>query len=107
MPDIPQLVAASDSRLADMAAEISVLDAATAQLAAPRAGGQAPGLTEIVNGICCIVGGILGAVPGWGLRDVPRLADFQNTLGIMPAVLGIGALAGLALKERAPTGAED
>jgi hypothetical protein len=107
MSDIPQLVAARDSRLANMAAEISVLDAAEAQLAAPRAGGQAAGVTEIVNGICWIMGGILEAVPGWGPPDVPRPADFQNTLGIMPAVLGIGALAALALKERAPTGGED
>jgi hypothetical protein len=38
---------------------------------------------------------------------VPRLADFQDTLWIMVAVLGIGALAALALKERAPTGGED
>jgi sugar phosphate permease len=60
--------------------------------------------SAIVNGICFIVGGVLEAVPGWGLPDVPRLADFQNTLWIMPAVLGIGALAALALKERGPTG---
>lgn len=45
MPDIPQLVAAIDGRLAAIAAEITALDAAKAQLAAPRAGGQAPAVT--------------------------------------------------------------
>jgi hypothetical protein len=45
MPDIPQLVAAIDSRLADIAAEVSALDAAKAELVAPRAGGQAPAVT--------------------------------------------------------------
>jgi hypothetical protein len=42
MSDIPQLVAAIESRLADIAAEIIALDAAKAQLAAPRTGGQPP-----------------------------------------------------------------
>jgi predicted transcriptional regulator len=42
MRDIPQLVAAIDSRLADIAAEISALDAAKAELTAPRAGVQKP-----------------------------------------------------------------
>jgi hypothetical protein len=46
MPDIPQLVAAIDSRLADIAAEISALDAAKAELAAPRTGGQARAVTS-------------------------------------------------------------
>ena len=45
MPDIPQLIAAIDGRLADIAAEVSALDAAKAQLAAPRAGGQATVVT--------------------------------------------------------------
>jgi Na+/melibiose symporter-like transporter len=62
--------------------------------------------SAIVNGVCFIVGGILEAVPGWGLPDVPRLADFQHTLWIMPAVLGIGVIAALCLKERAPAGQE-
>ena len=44
MPDIPELVAAIDSRLADIAAEISTLDAAKAELAAPRTGGHAPAI---------------------------------------------------------------
>jgi hypothetical protein len=42
-----------------------------------------------------------------GAADVPRLADFQDTLWITLAVLGIGVLAAPALKERAPTGGED
>jgi hypothetical protein len=45
MPDIPQLVAAIDGRLAVIAAEMTALDAAKAQLAAPRASGQAPAVT--------------------------------------------------------------
>lgn len=56
--------------------------------------------SAIVNGICFIVGGVLEAVPGWGLPDVADLGDFQSVLWIMPAVLGLGALAALALKER-------
>ena len=42
----PQLVAAIDNRLADIAAEIGALDAAKAQLTAPGAGGAAPAVTE-------------------------------------------------------------
>jgi hypothetical protein len=45
MSDIPQLVAAIDSRLADIAIEISALDAAKAELVAPPAGGEAPAIT--------------------------------------------------------------
>jgi hypothetical protein len=45
MPDIPELVAAIDNRLADIAAEVSALGAAKAQLAAPRVGGHAPAVT--------------------------------------------------------------
>jgi hypothetical protein len=36
MPDIPQIVAAIDTRLADIAVEIGALDAARAELSAPR-----------------------------------------------------------------------
>jgi hypothetical protein len=45
MSDIPQLAAAIESRLADIAAEIVALDAAKAALAAPRTGGHAPAIT--------------------------------------------------------------
>jgi hypothetical protein len=45
MSDIPQLLAAIESRLADIAAEIIALDAAKAELVAPRTGGQAPAIT--------------------------------------------------------------
>ena len=41
MSDIPELVAAIDGRLADIAAEMAALDAAKTELAAPRGGGQA------------------------------------------------------------------
>jgi hypothetical protein len=60
MPDIPQLVAAIDSRLADIAAEISALDAAKAELSAPRSGGQAPAITSDVT------------APGPRRRTAPR-----------------------------------
>jgi hypothetical protein len=40
MSDIPQLVAAIDSRLADVAAEIAALETARAELAAPRTSGE-------------------------------------------------------------------
>lgn len=57
--------------------------------------------SAIVNGICFIVGGILEAVPGWLLPDHALLSDYHHVLWIMPAVLGVGALAALALTERA------
>jgi hypothetical protein len=41
MSDISQLVAVIDGRLADIAAEMAALDAAKAELAAPRRGGRA------------------------------------------------------------------
>lgn len=55
--------------------------------------------SAIVNGVCFIVGGILEAVPGWGLSGTPDLGDYQSVLWIMPAVLVLGALAALALRE--------
>jgi hypothetical protein len=44
MPDIPQLVAAIDGRLAEISAEMTALGAAKTELAAPRADNQAPGV---------------------------------------------------------------
>ena len=49
MPDIPQLVNAIDSRLADIAAEVSALDAAKAELSAPHSSGKAPAAREITS----------------------------------------------------------
>jgi uncharacterized small protein (DUF1192 family) len=49
MPEIPQLVAAIDNRLAELTAEISALDAAKAALSAPGAGGQPPAVTTDAN----------------------------------------------------------
>jgi hypothetical protein len=46
MPDIPQLIDAIDSRLADIAAEVSALDAAKAELSAPHSTGKAPAITS-------------------------------------------------------------
>jgi MFS family permease len=58
--------------------------------------------SAVVNGVCFIVGGVLEAVPGWLLPDHALLSDYHHVLWIMPAVLGIGALAALALTERVP-----
>jgi hypothetical protein len=44
MPDIPQLVAAIDGRLGEIAAEMSALGAAKAELAGPRAASHTPGV---------------------------------------------------------------
>lgn len=57
--------------------------------------------SAIVNGVCFIIGGVLEAVPGWSLPDAPEIADFHSALWVMPAVLILGALAALALKEPA------
>jgi uncharacterized membrane-anchored protein YitT (DUF2179 family) len=56
----------------------------------------------IVNGICFIIGGVLEAVPGYNLPDAPDLADYQSALWLMPAVLLVGAVFALLLKERKP-----
>ncbi len=55
--------------------------------------------SAIVNGICFVVGGILQAVPGSLLPGSPDLGDFQSALWIMPAILILGVLAALAMKE--------
>ncbi|MER6912788.1 MFS transporter [Streptomyces sp. NPDC000594] len=57
----------------------------------------------IVNGICFIVGGILQAVPGRLLPDVPDLADYGHALLMMPILLVLGALAGFFIKETGGT----
>ena len=80
------------------------LFAGTHMLGFTIAGESVPGAligsaSAIVNGICFIVGGVLEAVPGWILPDVADLGDFQAALWVMPAVLLLGALAALALKE--------
>lgn len=57
--------------------------------------------SAIVNGVCFIVGGILEAVPGYLLpAGTPTLSDYQSALWIMPAILILGILAALALRER-------
>ena len=58
--------------------------------------------SAVVNGICFIVGGILEAVPGWVLPEVPDLEDYRKALWLMPLVLLIGAVAALGLKDRDP-----
>lgn len=55
----------------------------------------------IVNGVCFIVGGILQAVPGKLLpAEGAELADYQQALWIMPAVLILGTVVTLFLRER-------
>ncbi len=56
--------------------------------------------SAIVNGVCFIIGGVLEAVPGYGLPDHPQLSDYHHTLWIMPVVLGLGVLCALGIKER-------
>ncbi|MER5769700.1 MFS transporter [Streptomyces sp. NPDC001985] len=55
----------------------------------------------IVNGVCFIIGGILQAVPGKILPDVPDLGDYGRALLMMPVLLVLGAVAGLFIKETA------
>jgi hypothetical protein len=54
----------------------------------------------IVNGVCFIIDGVLEVVPGYSLADAPDLADFQSALWLMPAVLVVGGLVAMLLKER-------
>ena len=50
MPDIPELLAAIDRRLADLAAEITLLEAARAALGGPRSIGRSPaGATDALT----------------------------------------------------------
>jgi MFS family permease len=58
--------------------------------------------SAVVNGICFIVGGVLEAVPGWVLPEVPDIDDYKKALWLMPVVLLLGAVAALGLKDRDP-----
>ena len=58
--------------------------------------------SAIVNGVCFIVGGLLTSVPGAMLPEGAELADYQAALWLMPAVLVIGAVATLFIRETAP-----
>ncbi|MFI5616190.1 MFS transporter [Streptomyces sp. NPDC051567] len=53
----------------------------------------------IVNGVCFVLGGVLEAVPGRLLPDVPQLSDYRGALVIMPVLLVAGAVAGLFIKD--------
>ncbi|MFI1014636.1 MFS transporter [Streptomyces sp. NPDC020965] len=55
----------------------------------------------IVNGVCFILAGVLEAVPGRLLPDVPSLADYRSALLIMPLLLVAGAVAGLFIRDTA------
>jgi MFS family permease len=63
--------------------------------------------SAVVNGICFIIGGVLEAVPGWVLPDTPDLSDYRKALWLMPAVLLLGAVAALGLKDRDPLPTSD
>jgi MFS family permease len=56
--------------------------------------------SAIVNGCCFIVSGLLTAVPTAFLPEVPALADYRAVLWLMPAVLAVGVIACLLLRER-------
>ncbi len=57
----------------------------------------------VVNGFCFIVGGILQAVPGYMLPETPDLGDYQGVLWLMPAVLLLGAVFTLLLRDPGAT----
>ena len=56
--------------------------------------------SAIVNGVCFIVGGLLTSIPSAFLPATPKLADFQAALWLLPAVVVVGALAALLIRER-------
>ncbi len=56
--------------------------------------------SAIVNGCCFIVSGLLTAIPTAFLPETPALADYRAVLWLMPAVLAVGVVASLLLRER-------
>ncbi|SDG08036.1 Sugar phosphate permease [Sinosporangium album] len=60
--------------------------------------------SAVVNGVCFLIGGLFTALPGRLLGDSPGLADFQGALWIIPALLLVGFVAALLLKESHPRG---
>jgi len=56
--------------------------------------------SAIVNGVCFIVGGLLTSVPSALLPADPVLADYQAALWLMPAVVVVGAVAALVIREQ-------
>ena len=59
--------------------------------------------SAIVNGVCFIVGGLLTSVPSALLPAEPELADYQAALWLLPAVVVVGAVATLFLREPSST----
>ncbi|QAY73670.1 MFS transporter [Agromyces protaetiae] len=55
--------------------------------------------SAIVNGSAFIVSGLLASIPTAFLPNDPTLADFQGILWIMPAVLVVGVVASLLLRD--------
>lgn len=58
--------------------------------------------SAIVNGFCFIVSGLLTSIPTAFLPETPNLDDYRSVLWLMPAVLAVGVVASLLLRERRP-----
>lgn len=58
--------------------------------------------SAIVNGCCFIVSGLLTSIPSALLPDTPGIADYRGVLWLMPAVLAVGVVAALLLRDRRP-----
>lgn len=57
--------------------------------------------SAIVNGVCFIIGGLLTSIPSAFLPAEPVLADYQQALWLLPAVVVVGAVAALGVNESA------
>ncbi|GAA1495462.1 MFS transporter [Paeniglutamicibacter kerguelensis] len=57
--------------------------------------------SAIVNGVCFIIGGLLTSIPSAMLPDEAVLADYQAALWLLPAVVVVGAVAALFIREDA------
>jgi MFS family permease len=55
--------------------------------------------SAIVNGVCFIIGGLLTSIPSALLPDAPALVDYQAALWLLPAVVVVGAIAALFIRE--------
>ncbi|MEL4317956.1 MFS transporter [Leifsonia sp. YIM 134122] len=55
--------------------------------------------SAIVNGVCFLLGGLLISVPSAVLPAAPQLEDYRAVLWLLPAVLVIGVMAALLLRE--------
>ncbi len=67
------------------------------------AGGLVGSSAAIVNGVCFIIGGLLMSIPGAFLSETPDLDDYQSVLWLIPAVLVLGIVASLMLRDTHPS----